>query len=268
MENIKIGEVITALRKKHNVTQEQLAEGLLVSPQAISKWENGACLPDTCTLPLIADFFGVSVDYLFRGEDIVYDDIYGKCYQKVAKLGQMTGFEEALNMYAHVHHALSRGNLISRGEYRNPYATHISGKEGLSLLHGDGYAALITRKFFEKVDKDTAEFGARLLGAMSDVNRFKVLMAVISMSDISYSEMKELIGLDDDALRLAINTLKDAEILLEKESKHKALGSTFEIGEMYHTCLCIIIATVQMQAESTPEKISCCMGFGDYPINL
>lgn len=52
------------LRKEHNVTQETLAAYLGVSPQAVSKWENGS-YPDGDLLPKIADFFGVSIDYLY-----------------------------------------------------------------------------------------------------------------------------------------------------------------------------------------------------------
>lgn len=52
------------LRKEHNVTQETLAAHLGVSPQAVSKWEN-VSYPDGDLLPKIADFFGVSIDYLY-----------------------------------------------------------------------------------------------------------------------------------------------------------------------------------------------------------
>ena len=52
------------LRKEHGVTQDTLAAHLGVSPQAVSKWENGS-YPDGDLLPKIADFFGVSIDYLY-----------------------------------------------------------------------------------------------------------------------------------------------------------------------------------------------------------
>ncbi|MGN0632241.1 MAG: helix-turn-helix domain-containing protein [Oscillospiraceae bacterium] len=52
------------LRKERNVTQETLAAHLGVSPQAVSKWENGS-YPDGDLLPKIADFFGVSIDFLY-----------------------------------------------------------------------------------------------------------------------------------------------------------------------------------------------------------
>lgn len=56
------------LRKECNVTQEALAVHLGVSPQAVSKWENGS-YPDGDLLPKIADFFGVSIDYLYGRAD-------------------------------------------------------------------------------------------------------------------------------------------------------------------------------------------------------
>jgi len=47
MDMQKIGKQITILRKERGYTQEALAEALSVSPQAISKWENGHSLPET-----------------------------------------------------------------------------------------------------------------------------------------------------------------------------------------------------------------------------
>ena len=63
-----IGVQIAKLRKEKNITQEELAKKLDVSAQAVSKWENGGS-PDLELLPKIADYFGVSIDYLFsRGQ--------------------------------------------------------------------------------------------------------------------------------------------------------------------------------------------------------
>lgn len=57
-------EKLKTLRKKHQLTQEQLAEKLSVSRNAVAKWESGAGLPDIENIKNIALFFGVSVDYL------------------------------------------------------------------------------------------------------------------------------------------------------------------------------------------------------------
>ena len=59
-------ERIKDLRIKKGATQEAMANVLGVSPQAISKWEQNATMPDVSMLVPIADYFGVSVDYLLR----------------------------------------------------------------------------------------------------------------------------------------------------------------------------------------------------------
>jgi transcriptional regulator with XRE-family HTH domain len=59
------------LRTKNRYSQEQLAEKLMVSRQAISKWETGESLPDIDKVMLISDFFGVSMDYLLKDRENV-----------------------------------------------------------------------------------------------------------------------------------------------------------------------------------------------------
>ena len=67
MEENRIGRQIAENRRAKGLTQEQLAEAFGVSPQAVSKWENGASCPDILLLPKLADFFGITVDELLRG---------------------------------------------------------------------------------------------------------------------------------------------------------------------------------------------------------
>lgn len=59
---IRIGNKIRELRKKHRLTQEQLADDIGVSFQAVSKWENNIALPDITLIPILANYFGVSTD--------------------------------------------------------------------------------------------------------------------------------------------------------------------------------------------------------------
>lgn len=63
---MKIGENIRALRLQKGLTQEQVAQQLGVTYQAVSKWENGTNTPDIGLLPEIAKLFGVMIDALFH----------------------------------------------------------------------------------------------------------------------------------------------------------------------------------------------------------
>ena len=62
---MNIGKNIRLLRQENQWTQEQLAEQLGVSYQAISKWENNLNTPDIALLPKIASLFGITIDALF-----------------------------------------------------------------------------------------------------------------------------------------------------------------------------------------------------------
>ena len=66
--NITLGKRISALRHEKGLKQDDLAEKLGVSPQAVSKWENDMTCPDILLLPQLAKILGVSVDALLSGE--------------------------------------------------------------------------------------------------------------------------------------------------------------------------------------------------------
>ena len=63
--NVKIGAKVKALRKRDDITQERLAEVLGVTSQAVSKWESESGYPDIEYITPIANFFNVTIDYLF-----------------------------------------------------------------------------------------------------------------------------------------------------------------------------------------------------------
>lgn len=66
--NTTLGKRIAALRRERELKQDELAEKLGVSPQAVSKWENDQTCPDISLLPLLAEILGVSVDELLSGK--------------------------------------------------------------------------------------------------------------------------------------------------------------------------------------------------------
>ena len=65
---VTLGTRIAEQRRKMNLTQDQLAEQMGVSSQAVSKWENDLSCPDISLLPSLSDLFGISIDELLRGE--------------------------------------------------------------------------------------------------------------------------------------------------------------------------------------------------------
>ncbi len=65
-------DILKDLRVKHGLTQEQMAERLLVTRQAVSRWENGETQPNTETLKLLSREFGVSVNTLLGSPRVLF----------------------------------------------------------------------------------------------------------------------------------------------------------------------------------------------------
>jgi transcriptional regulator with XRE-family HTH domain len=97
--NINIGENIKNLRKRKEITQEELAEYLGISFQSISKWERGDGFPDITMLPDIADFFNISIDDLIGAERTVFDGGYFYDTLKQAKEYESSeNYDEAIKL--------------------------------------------------------------------------------------------------------------------------------------------------------------------------
>lgn len=271
MKEITISKTIAELRKSKGITQEQLAKVLNVSSQAVSKWENGISLPDVLMLPQIAEYFNVSVDYILHGEYFTYSDIYMKVMDKVSAYGQQTkeSYEEVLRLFASAFHGICRGGL-KRDEYiwmyENP--THISDKNGVALLSGKGFGAVVTRDFFETITKADIEKYRNFFSHLALENNLLVISTIISMSDISFTELKEKTGLCDEALKKSLEHLEKFCIVEKNEVKHKALGNTYVIGKMYHSCICLLLSVMSVLVMGREMGICCCMGYGDFPIRF
>lgn len=86
-----IGMNIRVLRKRHKLSQEQLAEKVNVSRQTIAKWENEEALPDIYKCKILGDIFQVTVDQLSRNmneEEANQISPKGKQFFGVVKVGE------------------------------------------------------------------------------------------------------------------------------------------------------------------------------------
>ena len=91
-----MGQIIRRLRKERNLTQEELAEQLNVTFQAVSRWENGTGMPDISQIVPLARVFGVSTDVLFG----IYDT--DAVADKESILDEYDRIGEPLESYAYM----------------------------------------------------------------------------------------------------------------------------------------------------------------------
>jgi len=97
---------LKSMRKNRDMTQEDVAEIIGVSPQSVSKWERGDTYPDITLLPLLANLYNTSIDNLVGMEKINDDKARAGAFikgQKLLREGDNTGaadvFEKALKLY-------------------------------------------------------------------------------------------------------------------------------------------------------------------------
>jgi len=107
-----IGTVIYSLRKIKGVTQEELANKVGVSTQAVSKWECGG-MPDIELIPAIADYFEVSIDMLFGREEYDYKstDLYTVLTKKISELPSEERINEAFKLIWIIQNAIGNTDI-------------------------------------------------------------------------------------------------------------------------------------------------------------
>ncbi len=89
MNQERIGKFIQECRKNKKLTQEQLAEKLKVSTNAVSKWERGLCLMDMSLLKPLSEILEVSVNEILAGERISSKDLEKKSEENIIKLSEL-----------------------------------------------------------------------------------------------------------------------------------------------------------------------------------
>lgn len=93
MDKIKIGQFIAKCRKEQKLTQEQLAEKLSISKNAVSKWERGICLMDMSLLKPLSEILEVSVIDILSGEKVEEDKIKEKAEENLISLSEFNHYE-------------------------------------------------------------------------------------------------------------------------------------------------------------------------------
>ena len=63
---MKLAEKLQLMRKREGLSQEDLAEKLCISRQAVSKWESGQSVPDLNNLIILSELYNVTIDYLVK----------------------------------------------------------------------------------------------------------------------------------------------------------------------------------------------------------
>lgn len=140
--NETIGQIIRRLRKERNFTQEELAEQLGVTAQAVSKWESGIGMPDISQVVPLATVFGVPTDVLFGRYGVNDDEEVARICEEIEQMDTNRTFaseEEALE---------TERQMMER--YREALKTYPNNSR--LLLNASAQAYLTVQGYFDHME--------------------------------------------------------------------------------------------------------------------
>lgn len=173
-------------RKLLNLTQDDVAQKIGVSPQAVSKWENGECLPDCYNLKLLGNIYGVSLDILLDTEK---SDDRNTVVSKIKQLStefiwNKYGKDDKNSMHLELGDDLWEmwksiyfveiGNRELQDREMDYGSNRISGNYGAKFWHDAGVACVVKSSLRDRIDSFTPE-SMELLNLLISEDYFTVL---------------------------------------------------------------------------------------------
>lgn len=178
-----LGENLRKLRISENLTQEQLAEALGVSPQAVSRWENESACPDISLLPVIANFFEVSSDFLL-GIDLA---------QKHQKIAEALKHDEKLRCSGETEKSIEFLREKTKEYPNSPELLHRMACSVLTYYHQGGKG--LSEKEETELARQSVSLCKRALSCTEDpklISRCKQTMILNYVNMGEYERAEEL----------------------------------------------------------------------------
>lgn len=189
MDKLQIGEIIFRLRKKKKITQEELGKIIGVSTAAVSKWESGNSYPDITFLPLIADFFGVSIDKLLNYKIELSDDEVMKVFKECSEMFINENFNAAVN---------------KSEEYLSKYKASYNLKLKIGFL-------FIFYSWKSSDEEVTKKMRVKTQKLFEDIVQNCDKEELVEQALYQLSNIYSLMGRDDDAIE-ALNKIRKSEL--------------------------------------------------------
>lgn len=219
------GEKLRHHRKRLGMTQEEAAEKVGVSPQAISKWEAGDCLPDCFNLKSITDVYRISADVLLETEsDGDIDAVAGKIEQlgtefiwanaNTERYGRNPRHElgeDLWKMWKGLYFA-ECGDRKVQEDSKKQGNLHITGSYGLKIWDEAGIACVIKRSLIEKHTPAT-ETSTEVMTALCSEDGQKLITCLFCEKPLTKQEIAEKSGVELSRLNELLLLLTENEVI-------------------------------------------------------
>lgn len=217
------GEKLRNHRKNLNLTQEQVAERIGVSGQAVSKWESGECLPDCFNLKSLGDVYGISLDILL--ETSICDDI-DIIAKKIEQLGDEFVWHKASRNEPYAHRDLGDdlwkmwkglyfievGNKEFQERDKKNGNLRICSDYGMKIWDEDGVACIVKSSIKDKISNVNDET-LHLMRELCSEDCFRLLAILDTTEIISKAEIISKTSIEVNRLNELLLYLMENKII-------------------------------------------------------
>lgn len=226
------GEKLRNHRKRLGMTQEEVAEKIGVSPQAISKWEAGDCLPDCFNLKSISDIYKISADILLetqsaddinavseRIEQLGTEFIWAKSYEvsNNNELHRELG-EDLWKMWKGIYFA-EVGDRKMQEEDKKRGNLRIIGSFGTKIWDDDGVICIVQSELIKKLsvfDPDTIE----IIKELCSEDGQKLILSLKCDAPTSKHDLIENSGIDVPRLNELLLLFTENKLIVYSAENH------------------------------------------------
>ncbi len=204
----EFGEKLRRHRKSVGMTQEEAAEKIGVSAQAVSKWEAGECLPDCFNLKALCDIYGLSADVLLETE---FDSDIDKVADKIEQLGTEFIWASAgcdryrKNMHCELGDDLWKmwkglyfaevGDRKMQEDDKRRGNTRICGSYGMKIWDDDGIACVIKASLIKNLDV-AAAVSSEIISALASEDGQKLIISLSCTEPVSKEDIAAATGIE------------------------------------------------------------------------
>lgn len=235
MTTIKINEQIVFLRKQKGFTQEELANALGVTNQAVSKWESAQCCPDIQLLPTIAEMFDVSIDELLGYKGVVgLGDICLKIKNHFTALPDEETFEAAFRLAALLHEAAATYGYKKQVPWKEKdYSQEDVAFWGLSVYSGaEGNTGRKDNNIFFTLGNGYAAPNSvqmrKLSIMLEQFSNMKVLKTMYALYELTLEDFDLFVTANDIASAARLTTDEVEKILRDLPTTEKEEDGIFK----------------------------------------
>ncbi len=175
---MEIGNKIRSARIRMNLTQEELAKQLNVTPQAVSRWENNISMPDVSMIPLLAEKLKVSADYLLLDQSNTFK-FFDSCKDIVLE-GELMSQNQIDCLFSDIETAADdtakKVLIVDDSDFMRMMLKDMLTKSGHEIVEADNGKTAV--KVFENEKPDVCILDIN----MPEMNGLEVLEYIVSRS--------------------------------------------------------------------------------------